>query len=108
MDIKSTVPCSLETIQFFHQDEKANEVGESGAADETQPHNPAEDEKKTRASRSMLSATTTVPQRLLDKFKIPEGCTVSRTVHRDSTLPLFQGRLPLGKIYEGKILGLFQ
>ena len=47
MDIKSNIPCSLETIQFFHQDEKANEVGESGAADETQPHNPAEDEKNT-------------------------------------------------------------
>ena len=87
-----------------HQDNNTEELAEDEASKETVSANPADAELRVRASRSMLSATTTVPERLLQMFEIPEGCSISRTVHRDSTLPLFQGRLPLGKLYEGKSL----
>ena len=57
-----------------------------------------------RSSRSLLATTGTVPDYLLAKYEVPAGCYVTRTVHVDSTLPLFQGRLPPGRIYESKTL----
>ena len=60
--------------------------------------------EKPRASRTMLTSTSTVPQALLDEFPIPNGCAISRTIHVDSCLPHFQGRLPAGMFHDGKIL----
>ena len=45
-----------------------------------------------------------MPGHLTALYPIPEGCVISRTVHCDHALPHFQGRLPPGCIYEGKIL----
>ena len=63
-----------------------------------------DEEDRARASRSLLSATTTVPDHLTAQFPIPSGCAISRTVHCDHALPHFQGRLPAGCFFEGKIL----
>ena len=63
-------------------------------------------EERAKASRSLLSSTKSVPQHLLDEYPIPDACTISRTIHADNFLPLFQGRLPWGQFYDGKSLGL--
>ena len=62
-------------------------------------------EERAKASRSLLSSTKSVPQHLLDEYPIPDACTISRTIHADNFLPLFQGRLPWGQFYDGKSLG---
>ena len=65
---------------------------------------PLDETERGRSSRSLLSATSTVPAHLTTMYPIPEGCVISRTVHCDHALPHFQGRLPTGCIYEGKCL----
>ena len=82
--------------------EENNIEDENEAADEEMQPQEEKAEMRKTSTRSMLSATSTVPERSLQRFKIPDQCSISRTVHRDSTLPLFQGRLPWGKFYEGK------
>ena len=64
---------------------------------------PDEEETK-RASRAALSKTRSVPDWLLAKYPLPSDVTVHHTVHKDSTLPLFQGRLSNGEVYEAKTL----
>ena len=85
------------------QEEQAMDA-ESNAGDDPVPNDTLDPENRKKTSRSMLSSTSTVPEKLLQRFRIPDQCSISRTVHRDSTLPLFQGRLPWGKFYEGKCL----
>ena len=60
------------------------------------------DEETRRASRAALSKTRSVPEWLLKKYPLPSDVQVHHTVHKDSTLPLFQGRLCNGEIYESK------
>ena len=73
---------------------------------EKEPEEDTLQDRGARSSRSLLSNTSTVPQHLLDKYPIPDSCTISRTIHADNFLPLFQGRLPWGQYFDGKKLGL--
>ena len=66
----------------------------------------ANDDETQRASRAAISKTRAVPEWLLRRFPLPENVHVHHTVHKDSTLPLFQGRLCGGEIYESKTLNL--
>ena len=63
-------------------------------------------ESQIRESRALLSSTPSLPIELLRRFPIPEGSAMHQTtIHCDSTLPHFQGRLLGGSFYEGKRLG---
>ena len=62
----------------------------------------ADKEETLRQSRAALSRTQSVPEWLLTKYPLPSDVQVHHTVHKDSTLPLFQGRLGNGEIYESK------
>ena len=64
--------------------------------------NAAKKEASVRASRSLLSNTETVPAQLLERFPIPPGCVIHHTVHKDTTLPHFQGRVVGGLCFQGK------
>ena len=90
--------CLCSAMQDKAEEDVGTDVAMDLAAENT------EDRPKQRASRTMLSATTSVPQQLLDDFAIPPGCAISRTIHVDTCLPHFQGRLPAGKFHEGKNL----
>ena len=57
-----------------------------------------------RDSRKCLSKAEAVPGWLLAKYEPPEWAQIHHTLHRDSTLPLFQGRLANNAVFEGKIL----
>ena len=57
-----------------------------------------------RDSRRFSSKTEAVPRWLLEKYKPPESAQVHHTMHRDSTLPLFQGKLANNAVFENKIL----
>ena len=97
------------SIIFFDTNLQAqddeNQNAETMEVDEEEIESkPAPASSANRSSRSLLATTATVPDYLLQKYEIPIGCYVTRTVHVDSTLPLFQGRLPPGKIYESKPL----
>ncbi|CAE7765448.1 unnamed protein product [Symbiodinium sp. CCMP2456] len=59
-------------------------------------------DSQVRESRAMLSSTASLPDELLRRFPVPEGSAMHQTVHCDSTLPHFQGRLLGGAFYEGK------
>ena len=64
-------------------------------------------EDANRASRAMLSnSTASLPEKLVAEMPIPDGCAMHCTVHCDSTLPHFQGRLLHNQCFEGKWLGL--
>ena len=62
-------------------------------------------ESQIRESRALLSSTASLPSELLRRIPIPEGSAMHQTIHCDSTLPHFQGRLLGGSFYEGKRLG---
>ncbi|CAE7426242.1 unnamed protein product [Symbiodinium sp. CCMP2456] len=63
---------------------------------------PAAASSASRESRALLSETTTIPAELLARFPLPSGCTMYRIIHRDSTLPHFQGKLLANASFEGK------
>ncbi|CAE7566035.1 unnamed protein product [Symbiodinium sp. CCMP2592] len=73
---------------------------EASAQQDQAPPGAAE---RSRASRSMLSCTSTVPDFLLEKWGPLEGVTIYHTEHRDATRPLFQARLCSGQ-YKSKCL----
>ena len=57
-----------------------------------------------RASRALISNTAAVPAALLERFALPANTVIHHTVHKDSTLPLFQGRVVGGQYFQGKYL----
>ena len=61
-------------------------------------------EDAKRDSRAALSKARSVPEWLLLRFPLPDEVMVHHTVHKDSTLPLFQGRLGGGEVFESKTL----
>ena len=60
--------------------------------------------ESARQSRATLSKANSVPEWLLAKYALPPDTVVHHTVHKDATLPLFQGKLCGGQIYDGKSL----
>ena len=62
------------------------------------------DEETMRESRRFLSKSQAVPGWLLEKYPAPEWALIHHTVHKDSTLPLFQARLQNNETFEGKHL----
>ena len=63
-----------------------------------------DDENKKSSGRAMLSKAHSVPQWLMSKYVLPGNTIVHHTLHKDSTLPLFQGKLQGNELFEGKIL----
>ena len=63
-----------------------------------------DDAETKRLSRAALSKTAAIPEYLTAKYVIPADTIVHHTVHKDSTLPLFQGKLCGGEVFEGKSL----
>ena len=60
-------------------------------------------EEIQRESRKHLSRTNAIPQWLLEKYAPPEWAHIHHTVHKDSTLPLFQAKLLNNETFAGKI-----
>ena len=51
-----------------------------------------------------MSKVRDVPEWLVQKYPPPIWGTIHHTVHRDSSLPLFQAKLLGQEFFEGKIL----
>ena len=61
-------------------------------------------EEERRESKRLLWKATVVPEWLLERYTIPDLCSITHTLHKDKSLPHFQGRLPSGRQYNGKTL----
>ena len=61
-------------------------------------------EDVARQSRSLISSMVAVPEALLSRYPPPANTVIHHTVHKDSTLPHFQGRVLGGQVFEGKCL----
>ena len=61
---------------------------------------------RSRASRKLVSTTETIPDFLTAKFPMPDDIKMVHIIHKTTTLPHFQAKLPSGLSFEGKSLGL--
>ncbi|CAE7411251.1 unnamed protein product [Symbiodinium necroappetens] len=57
-----------------------------------------------RASRALLSNACALPPELVSELPLPEGTAMHMVLHKDRTLPHFQGRLTSGEVWDGKPL----
>ncbi|CAE7802321.1 unnamed protein product [Symbiodinium sp. CCMP2592] len=85
----------LDEEEEKEMEEKEKEEGEAAAPKPST-------EQQNRASRALLSSTTSLPDDLVRMMPIPEGAAMHQTVHCDATLPHFQGKLLGNCFYEGK------
>ena len=61
-------------------------------------------DEASRASRALISSSTSLPAELTAKLPLPPGSTMYMVIHQDRTLPHFQGRLLSGECIDGKNL----
>ena len=59
--------------------------------------------QQNRASLALPSSTASLPEDLVQLMPIPDGAAMHQTIHCDSTLPHFQGRLLGNCFFEGSI-----
>ena len=96
----------------MNQDQAADAVAAAEHSAAQQPHeseqeNPTAKEKKSdemRAARIALSKAQAIPEWLQSRWPWPADTMVTHTMHRDSYLPHFQGKLAKGEKFEGKPL----
>ncbi|CAE7775215.1 unnamed protein product [Symbiodinium sp. CCMP2456] len=101
-DDPATVACK-ELLSRLDEEEEQEETSEG----EQERPSAAGREDADRVSRALLSCSTaSLPEKLLASMPVPAECAIHQTVHCDSTLPHFQGRLLNNRCFEGKSLGL--
>ncbi|CAE7477642.1 unnamed protein product [Symbiodinium sp. CCMP2592] len=89
------------------QDEKEQDApDDDDVTGETPANGASRDERgappDARASRALLSNTCALPPELVEKLPLPDGTMMHMVIHKDRTLPHFQGKLCNGAIFEGK------
>ncbi|CAE7608505.1 unnamed protein product [Symbiodinium microadriaticum] len=93
-------PAARACRELLQGQDEEEEVGDEPAGQEALPGGQAGE--ASRASRAMLSASTSLPEDLLRLMPLPAGTSMNKVVHSDRTLPHFQGKLHSGALVDGK------